>query len=68
MSTHSPNQPFSCGDKVLLLKEGRIIGFGTPQTVLTSTTLKKVYNIDMDILTVADRYGNKRTLCLPVSN
>lgn len=66
MSTHSPEHPFSVGHKVLLMREGRAAAFGPPKAVITARTLEEVYGVEMDVLTVEDRYGASRTVCLPV--
>lgn len=66
MSTHSPEHPFSVGHKVLLMREGRSAAFGPPAEVITSRTLEEVYGVEMDVLSVEDRCGVKRTVCLPV--
>ena len=68
MSTHSPEHPFSVGTKVLLMKTGKVVGFGTPKEAITSETLQSVYDIEMDVITAHDRYGCERTICLPVNN
>ncbi len=66
LSTHSPEHPFSLGSKVLMLKEGEVAAFGAPKDVITAKSLKGVYGIDMDVITVKDKNGNTRTICLPV--
>lgn len=66
LSTHSPEHPFSVGSKVLLMKEGRSAGFGPPRQVITPQSLEAVYQIEMDVITLQDRYGVQRTICLPV--
>lgn len=66
LSTHSPEDPFSVGDRALLLREGRAEAFGRPRDVITPQTLEAVYGMEMDVLTVRDRYGAARTICLPV--
>lgn len=66
MSTHSPEHPASIGHKVLLMREGCVAAFGRPQEVITPDTLERVYDIEMDVVSVEDRYGVKRTICLPV--
>lgn len=66
MSTHSPDNPFSVGHKVLMMKEGRLAAFGAPEAVITGETLEEVYGIPMDVVSLEDRFGVKRTLCLPV--
>ena len=68
MSTHSPEHPFSVGTKVLLMKTGKDVGFGTPKEAITYETLQAVYDIEMDVITAHDRYGCERTICLPVNN
>ncbi|MBQ3105321.1 MAG: ABC transporter ATP-binding protein [Lachnospiraceae bacterium] len=66
MSTHSPEHPFSVGSKALLMKEGRVAGFGSPRQIITPESLEEVYGMEMDVVTIGDRYGVKRTICLPV--
>ena len=66
MSTHSPEHPGSIGAKVLLMKEGRGVGFGPPEEMLTPENLEAVYGVEMDVATLRDRYGVRRTVCLPV--
>lgn len=66
MSTHSPEHPASVGSKVLLMQDGRAAAFGPPEAVITPEHLREVYGIEIDVMTVRDRYGCKRTLCLPV--
>ena len=39
MSTHSPENPFSVGHKVLMMKEGRLAAFGVPKEVITPKSL-----------------------------
>ena len=66
LSTHSPEHPFAIGTKVLLMKDGRAVGFGPPIETVTPQNLQAVYGIEMDVATVRDRYGVERTICLPV--
>ncbi|MCI8505969.1 MAG: ABC transporter ATP-binding protein [Lachnospiraceae bacterium] len=66
MSTHSPENPFSVGHKVLMMKEGRLAAFGVPEEVITPKSLEDIYGIPMDVVSVKDRCGTKRTICLPV--
>lgn len=68
MSTHSPEHPVSIGSKVLLMKSGTVAGFGPPKQVITPENLEAVYDIEMDVVTVHDRYGVERTICLPVKD
>lgn len=66
LSTHSPDQPFSLAHKVLLLKKGTTIGYGSPLEVLTPDVLESLFDIPMDIVHVMDRDKKSHYLCLPV--
>lgn len=68
MSTHSPEHPFSVGTKALLMKSGSVAGFGPPKEIITPENLQSVYDIEMDVVTIRDRYGVERTICLPVKD
>ena len=52
----------------LLMKSGKVMGFGSPKEIITSETLQSVYDIEMDVITTHDRYGRERTICLPVNS
>lgn len=66
LTTHSPSEPFSIASKVLLLSEGKKVGFGMPLDVLTNKSLESVYGIPMDIVTVTDRNNNEMNICMPI--
>lgn len=66
LSTHGPEDPVSIGHKVLLMREGRAEAFGRPREVITPQALEAVYGMEMDVVTVYDRYGAERVICLPV--
>ncbi len=66
MATHSPEQPLYYGSKVLMLKNGHVAGFGSPQETINSDNLQAIYDIEMDVFHMKDRYGIERTICLPV--
>lgn len=68
MSTHSPEHPFAIGSKVLVMKDGKAVGFGPPRETVTPRNLQAAYGIEMDVLTVHDRYGVERTICLPAGD
>ena len=66
MSTHSPEHPASIGSRVLLMRDGQVAAFGPPEQVITPECLEPVYGIEIDVVTVRDRYEARRTICLPV--
>jgi len=68
LTTHNPEHVFICGTKVAALQNGRIIDHGTPEEVITTTLIKKLYKVDVvidnqriDIATSA-RYQNESVL------
>ena len=50
---------------VLLIKDGRRIGFGEAAKVLNSKQLEAVYDIKMDVLHMEDSSGKNRFVCIP---
>lgn len=66
MSTHSPEHPAAVAGKVLLMCGGKAAAFGRAEEVIVPELLEGVYGIEMDVLTLRDRYGVQRTICLPV--
>ena len=46
---HDLNMAARCADQLLVLSCGRIAAFGSPEQVLTATTIKQVFNVDVSI-------------------
>jgi iron complex transport system ATP-binding protein len=61
ITTHVPDHAFICATRVIALLDGRIAADGPPKEVLTCTLLKRMYGIDVDIVSVAQG----RLLCVP---
>ena len=55
VSTHDINPLYEITDKVLLLKDGRLIAFGGPGEVLNYELLSKVYGSHIRVIPIADR-------------
>ncbi|MGN1001773.1 MAG: ABC transporter ATP-binding protein [Oscillospiraceae bacterium] len=65
-STHEPNQAFRFANRVLALKDGRILADGAPETVLTEETLSALYSVGVAVREV--EVGKKQfKLSLPFS-
>lgn len=62
MTTHHPDHALLVGTQVLGLREGRIFGAGTPQTLLSSAFLSDLYGAPIRIL--EERDGTRA--CVPV--
>jgi iron complex transport system ATP-binding protein len=59
-STHDPDQAFLAAHRALLLAEGRMLELGAPREVIRADTLKRLYNVEVQVLPV----GGGHT-CLP---
>jgi iron complex transport system ATP-binding protein len=63
-STHHPEQAFAAADHVAMLHGGRLVRFGAPAEVVTSESLRLIYNVDVDVLPVGD---GRAMVCVPRS-
>ena len=67
LSTHDPNLAFLHANRVLALKDGRVMADGKPQEVLTENTLSELYNIGVALRAVA--YGGRTVnISLPIAD
>ena len=64
LSTHHPEQAFSCADRVAVLAGGELLRLGSPTETITAETLRACYSVDVAVLPVAD--GRYR-VCVPRS-
>ncbi len=48
-STHDPDQAFLAAHRALLLAEGRMLALGAPREVIRADTLKRLYNVDVQV-------------------
>jgi iron complex transport system ATP-binding protein len=55
LSTHDPDHAFACADRVALLHEGRLIACGSPEDVVTSANLQRLYDVAVDIVNLPDQ-------------
>ena len=60
-STHHPEQAFACADQVALLQGGTLAHIGTPDAVITAETMKSLYGIDVDVVSL----GGTLKTCVP---
>jgi iron complex transport system ATP-binding protein len=65
LSTHDPDQAFLCAQRVAILHGGRLAHMGAPQKVITPANLRAVYGVDVEIITVENRNGEKLPVCMP---
>jgi iron complex transport system ATP-binding protein len=61
ITTHSPNHAFLCASRVAVMKAGRLLACGVPDSVLTSSCLEEAYGVPLDVIDIGD--GNRT--CVP---
>ena len=66
ISTHSPEYPFYNYNKLLLLKNGNMISFGTVKDTLNKDNLTKTYSTNIDVIDIIDSKGNNRKICISI--
>ena len=48
--THDPDHALQCADRALLLHRGNVLALGSPRDVVTSTSLKTLYGVDVELI------------------
>ncbi len=54
ISSHAPNDAFGFADRVLLLNDGWVMDYGSPEDVLTEVMLSSVYGIQAEVVYAHD--------------
>lgn len=57
MTSHHPDHVLRISHRVLLLRDGRIEADGPPQQVVTAEAIRRLYGVDVELLTTADGHG-----------
>jgi iron complex transport system ATP-binding protein len=66
MSSHYPNHAFLWATTVALMQDGAIVGYGSPQEVLTERSLQQIYGIPVEVLERGNDDGGRNCMCMPV--
>lgn len=61
-STHNPDQAFMFSDRVIALKEGKIIGIGTPKEVMSEEVINNLYDVNIRLESL---YNDRLRVCIP---
>ena len=65
MVTHDPNHAFYCADTVFVMEQGKIVDRGTPQEVVTTETLERIYSARVEVQRVhVGRIGEDRSVVI----
>ena len=61
-TTHHPEQSYLFSDRILAIQKGRVLADGRPSEVLTADIMGKLYNVDVDVLSL---YEDRARVCIP---
>ena len=61
-TTHHPEQSYLFSDRILAIQDGRVLIDGIPDQVLTEETMKKLYHVDVEVLSL---YDDRARACIP---
>ena len=61
-STHHPDQAFLYADEVLAMHDGRILCQGIPEKIITSETIRQLYDVDAEVESIR---GGRARVCIP---
>jgi len=61
-TTHHPEQSFMFSDRILTIQNGRVLIEGTPEEVLTEETIRALYGVDVDVVSL---YNDNVRVCIP---
>ena len=64
MVTHDPDHALYCASRVIAIQQGRVIGDGTPEEVMTNECLRTIYDTDAQIVDVEIRPGVMQRVCV----
>ena len=63
-TTHHPEQSYMFSDRILAIQDGRVLTEGRPADVLSEATMKALYHVDVEILSL---YEDKARICIPAN-
>ena len=61
-TTHHPEQSYMFSDRILAIRNGRVLADGTPETVLTEETIRALYGVDVEVVSL---YQDSARICIP---
>ena len=61
-TTHHPEQSYMYSDRILAIQKGRVLVEGAPKEVLTEDTIRALYGVDVEIVSL---YHDSARICIP---
>jgi iron complex transport system ATP-binding protein len=66
MVTHDPDHALFCADRVIVMEDGHVIGDGTPEEVITTENLVRIYDAKVCVTDVSVGRKNPVRVCIPL--
>jgi iron complex transport system ATP-binding protein len=63
-STHNPDQTFLFSDRVMAMKDGKVLAWGTPAEIYTEDLIYNLYGVEVEMESL---YQDKARVCIPKS-
>ncbi len=61
-TTHNPEQSYMFSDKVLAIRDGRVLCHGEPEKIMTGEIMSRLYGLDVE---VSSLYNDRVRICMP---
>ena len=61
-TTHHPEQSYLFSDRILAIQKGRVLKEGPPAQVLTEQTIRELYGVEVDVVSLCD---DRTRICVP---
>ena len=62
-TTHNPEQSYRYSDRILAMKDGKLLLDGTPPQVLTAEVMEALYQVKVDVVSLEE---DRVRVCVPV--
>ena len=66
MVTHDPDHALYCADRLVAMRDGRIVSMGGAREVVREDIMKKIYGMTIKVRDVGLSAGKNATVCIPV--
>ena len=66
MSSHYPSHAFLLANKVLMIKNGKLLAAGPPDKVVTEENLSNLYSTKIRVVKIFDDHNHETKMCFPL--
>ena len=66
MVTHNPDHALYSADRIIAMREGRIVSLGASHKVINEDTMRNIYHMNIKVRDVNIEPGAQATVCIPV--